>query len=226
MADLGLHQRQTQGTFGHLQGVVRAEVPGTGDLLSGGGADVLGAHDGVAGGLENQVFLGDFAPHDTGGVHDGVHKRLITGAAAQVPVLLEPVTNLLTGGRGVVVQQHLGGHDEAGGAEAALGAAVSHPSHLQRMQVGQGADALDGGDFRAILDLAEPSQAGAGDLAVYDDVTGAAVALAAADLTAGQQQALPQEGRQSLVFVHQNIPGDAVNNKRFSDHSAIPPYNL
>ena len=94
------------------------------------------------------------------------------------------------------------------------------------MQVGQGADALDGGDLRAVLDLAQLGQAGAGDLAVYDDVTGAAVALAAADLTAGEQQALPQEGRQCFVLIHQNVPGDAVDDKGFLDHSAIPPYNL
>ena len=73
VADLGLNQSQTQGALGHLQSVVRAEVPGTGDLLSGGGTDVLGAHDGVAGGLEDQVFLGDLATDHTGSVHNGVH---------------------------------------------------------------------------------------------------------------------------------------------------------
>ena len=223
VADLGLHQRQTQGALGHLQGVVRAEVPGAGDLLGGGGTDVLGANDGVAGGLENQVFLGDLAPDDPGSVHHGVHERLIAGAAAQVAVLLEPVANLFTGGRGVVIKQYLGGHDEAGGAEAALSAAVGHPGHLQGMQVGQGADAFDGRDLCAVLDLAQLGQAGAGDLAVYDDVTGAAVALAAADLTAGEQQALPQEGRQCFVLIHQNVPGDAVDDECFLDHSAIPP---
>ena len=103
---------------------------------------------------------------------------------------------------------------------------MGHPCHLQGVQVGQGADTFDGGDLRTVLDFAQLGQAGAGDLAVHDDVTGAAVALAAADLTAGEQQALPQEGRQRLVLVHQNIPGDTVNDKRFSDHSAIPPYNL
>ena len=154
VAHLGLDQGQAQRALRHLQGIVSAEVPGAGDLLGGRGSDVLGAHNGVAGGLEDKVFLADLASNDSGGIHDRIHQGLIAGAAAEVAVLVEPVPYLLTGGGGVVVQQHLGADDKAGGAEAALGAAVGHPGHLQRMHVGYGAHALYGGDLGAVFHLA------------------------------------------------------------------------
>ena len=218
VADLGLNQSQTQGVGGHLQRIIGAEVPGSGDLLGGGGTDVAGAHDGVAGGLEYQIFLGDLAPDNPGGVHHRIDQGFIAGAAAQVPVLLEPVPDLFPGGGGIVVQQHLGGHDEAGGAEAALGTAVGHPGHLQRVHIGNGADALNGGDLGAVFQAAHFGDAGAGDLAVYNHVAGAAVAFAAADLTSGEQQTLPEHRCQGFVVLHQQGAVYAVDDQVFLNH--------
>ena len=218
MGNVSLYQSQAQGAFGHLQSVVSAEVPGTHNLLGCGRTDVLGADDGVAGGLEDQVFLGDLSAVNAGSVHNSVHQRLVTGAAAQVTVLLEPVTDFFTGGSIVVVQQYLCGHNEAGGAEATLRTAVSHPGDLQGMHIGDGTDAFDGGDLSAVLDLAELHQAGTGDLAVHDDITSAAMAFATADLTAGQQQALTQEGGQSFVLIDHHGALNAVDNKCLSNH--------
>ena len=210
VGNLGLGQSQTQ-TAGHLQRVVGAEVPGAGDLLGGGGTDVLRALDAVAGGLEDQVFLAHLAAQHGSGGHGGVDEGLVAGAAAEVALLVEPVA------------QDLGADDEAGRAEAALGAAVSHPGDLQRVHVAQGADTLDRGDLGVVRDTAHLEDAGLGDLAVDDDVARAAVALAAADLTAGQQQVLTQNGRQGLVLVQDKIPGNAVDDKRFLDHVFAPP---
>ena len=217
VGDLGLGQGKAQAA-GHLQGVVGAEVPGAGDLLGGGGTDVFGALDGVTGGLKDQVLLAQLTAQNGGGGHGGVDEGLVAGAAAEVALLVEPVAHLLAGGTGVLLEQDLGADDEAGRAEAALGAAVGHPCDLQGMHVGQGADALNGGDLCVVLDLGHLHQAGLGDLAVQDDVTCAAVALAAADLAAGQQQVLTQDGRQSLVPVEDQIPCNAVDDKCFPDH--------
>ena len=222
VGDLGLGQSQTQAA-GHLQRVVGAEVPGAGDLLGGGGTDVLRALDAVAGGLEDQVFLAHLAAQHGSGGHGGVDEGLVAGAAAEVALLVEPVADLLAGRIGVVLEQDLGADDEAGRAEAALGAAVSHPGYLQRVHVAQGADTLDRGDLGVVRDTAHLEDAGLGDLAVDDDVARAAVALAAADLTAGQQQVLTQNGRQGLVLVQDKIPGNAVDDKRFLDHVFAPP---
>jgi len=192
VGDLSLHQGQTQGVFGHMQSVVCAEVPGAGDLLGCGRTDVLGALDALAGGLEDQIFLGLFTAHYRGGVHNRVDDGLIACAAAQVAGLVEPLADFFTGGVGVLIQQHLGADYEAGCAEAALRGAVGHPCYLQRMHVAYGADALDSGYLRIVANLAHLNEAGSGDFTIQNDVAGAALALAAADLAAGEQQALTQ----------------------------------
>ena len=159
-----------------------------------------------------------------GSVHASVHEGLVAGAAAQVAVLLEPVTDFFTGGSIVVVQQDLGGHDEAGGAEAALGAAMCHPGNLQGMHIGNGTDAFDGGDLSVLSDLAQLHDAGTGNLAVHNDVTGAAMTLAAADLTAGQQQTVPKEAGQSLVLAYQHGAGYTVDDECSLDHNTVSSF--
>ena len=221
VGDLGLGQGKAQAA-GHLERVVSAEVPGARDFLGGGGTNVLAALDGVAGGLEDQVFLAALAAQDGGGSHGGVDQGLVAGAAAEIALLVEPVANLFAGGIGIVLEQDLRADDEAGRAEAALGAAVGHPGNLQRVHVGQRADAFDCGDFGIVGHSAHLEDAGLGDLAVHDDVACAAVALAAADLAAGQQQVLTQDSCQGLVLVQHEVSGHAVDDKRFLDHS-VPP---
>ena len=192
VGDLGLDQRQAQGAIRHVQGLVRAEVPGAGDLHGGGGAGVGGAGDDVVGGLEEQVLLAHLAAHDGRGGHRGVDEGLVAGAAAEVAVLVEPVADLLAGRVRVLLEQDLGADDEARAAEAALGAAVGHPSDLDGVQVVDGADALDGGDLGVVAQLRDLGDAGARDLAVDYDVARAAVALAAADFAAREHQPLAQ----------------------------------
>ena len=218
VGDLGLGQGEAQAA-GHLERVVSAEVPGAGDLLSGGRTDVLGADDGVAGGLEDEVFFLHLAAQNGSGGHGGVDEGLVAGAAAEVALLVEPVANFLSGGVGVLLEQNLGADDEARGAEAALGAAVGHPRDLQGVHVAQGADALDRGDLGAVGDTVHLPQTGLDDLAVDDDITCAAVAFAAADLAARQQQVLTQHGREGLVPVEHEVAGHAIDNQCLFDHS-------
>jgi hypothetical protein len=180
---------------------------------------ILGALYALAGGLEDQIFLGLFAAHDGGGVHNCVDDGLIAGAAAQVAGLVEPLADFFAGGVGVLLQQHLGADYEAGGAEAALSGAVGHPRDLQRMHVADSADTLDGGDLRVVADLAHLDEAGPGHFAVQNDVAGAALALAAADLAAGEQQALTQHGRKRLAALNQHKALDSVDHKWFFDHT-------
>ena len=204
MRNVGLHKRQTRRAFGHLERVVRAEVPSAHDLRHRGGTHELGAHDLVADGLKEQVFLLHFAAHHLGGVHHGVHQRLIARAAAKVLVIVEPLANLLAGGGWVLSKQRLGAHDEAGRAEAALRAAVAHPRKLQRMQVFRAADALDGLDFRTVLKLAHLEDTGALRLAVYQHRAGAALPHAAGNLTARKVLLLAQDLSKGIVGIDDN----------------------
>ena len=87
------------------------------------------------------------------------------------------------------------------------------------MHVADGADALNGGDFRVVPHLAHLHDAGTGHLAVQNDVAGAAMALAAANLAAGEQQMLTQNLGQGFVLLQHQVAGDAVNYQSFSNHS-------
>lgn len=62
--------------------------------------------------FEDKVFLGDLAADHAGSIHDGVNEWFITGAAAKVAVLLEPVAYFFAGWIWIVVQKHLGSHDK------------------------------------------------------------------------------------------------------------------
>jgi hypothetical protein len=82
---------------------------------------------------EQQILFGLLSPRMiAGGIHHRVDQGLVAGAAAGVAVAVEPVAHLLARRVVVVVEQHLGRHHEAGRADAALRAAVSHPGDLQR----------------------------------------------------------------------------------------------
>ena len=211
----GFDDGQVQGVGGQLQGLVVTEGPLAGDLGHAGRTRSAGIED-VAVGREVMVDVeGHLAAQDLGGVHDGVDQRDKTGAAAHVLVLLEPVAHLLAGGLGILVQQALGGHDEARGAEAALGRAVDHPGHLQRMQVLRGADAFNGGDVGVVLDPADLGDAGAHDLAVEDHRTGAALAFAATDLGPDQVHLLAQHLGQEGIGVNDELALDAVDDPDF-----------
>ena len=162
----GLREGEAKRILGHLERFVGAEVPSAGDLLRGGGTDVFRALDAVSGGLEYKILLAHLTAHDGGSRHCSVDKGLIAGAAAEVAVFVEPVAYLLAGRVRVLVEQHLGADDEAGGAEAALRAAVCHPCDLKRVHIVQSADALYRRYLRVVSDFLHLKQAGASDLAV------------------------------------------------------------
>ena len=178
---------QVGGAFGHLQGDVVAVVGKTGHLGERRGPRTPRAVD-LRLTLEvvGDVGHGLLAAHDLGGGHDGIDQGFVAGAAADVVVRLEPVPDLFASGRRILGEKTVGGHDEAGGAEAALGAAVGDPGLLQRMQVLRRADALDGGDLAELGHALHLLGAGPHHFAVQDDGAGAADAGAAADLDAGE----------------------------------------
>ncbi len=178
------------GARGHLQLDVVAVVGESGDLGKSGRPGMPGAVDlRLAGKVVGDVLHGGFATHDLGSRHHGIHQGLVPGAAADVVVLLKPSPDLLPGGRGVLGKQSIGGDDESGGAEAALGPAVGDPGLLQGVQVLRSADALDGG-YRT--EFGHPFHllgAGAHHLTVKEHGAGTAHARAAADLDAGETHA-------------------------------------
>lgn len=114
MGDLGLDQGQAGRIGRHLQGQVRAVIPGAGHLGQGRRPGILGADDLIVGGLEEEVFLFHLAAKDLGGVYDSIYQGLIAGAAADVAVDLEPPADLISCRVGILFQEDLGRHDKAG----------------------------------------------------------------------------------------------------------------
>ena len=222
MGDLGLGQGQVQGVGRHVHGGVGAVFGQTGHLDQGAGtrqARTEGAA--VSGQLVAQLFNVLVSAHDGGGVHDGVHQGLVTGAAANIVMFLEPVAHFFTAGGGIGVQQGLGGHDEAGRAEAALGRTVEHPGFLEGMQFGGGAHAFEGGDLGLIGHAAHLDDAGAGDLAVEDHGAGTTLALTATDLDAGDLQLVAQHVNEKSVGIHQDLTGNTIDHKHFRFHMRL-----
>ena len=204
-----------------MQSLVGAEIPGAGDLHGRARAGICGAGDDVVGGLEHQVLGRHLAAHYGSGGHGGVNQGLVAGTAAEVAVLVEPVAHLLAGRVGVLFEQDLGGNDEAGRAEAALSAAIGHPRHLQRMEVVHSAHALDGGYLGVIAQLGDLGDAGACDLAVKYDVAGAAMAFTAANLAAGQQQAVAKDFGERLVSLQHESALHPVDDEYLFYHAVF-----
>ena len=210
--DLGEHDRQMGDALGHLQCHVIAVVGQAGDLGEGGRAGMPGAVDlGLAVEVVRDVFHGGLAAHDLGGGHDRVDQRLVAGAAADVVVFFEPVAHVFTGGRGILRQQPVGGDDEAGRAETALGAAVGDPGLLQGMQVLWRADALDGGDLAELGHPLHLLGARADHFAVQDHRAGPADPRAAPDLHSGEAHAAEDLGQRVLLGVAHDESLDAVD---------------
>ena len=138
---------------------------------------------------------------------DAVDDLHIPGAAADV--VADGVGRLLPGGIWIRVQQSLGAHHHAGDAEAAL----DRPRHAEGVGVDllfKIAQSLHRDDGLA-LQLVGLGDAGLGGLAVDQHRAGAAGALAAAVLHAGEMQGIPQIAQQLLVLFH--CHGLAVHGK-------------
>ena len=223
---VGLDQGQVERFAGQLQPQVGAVVQGPGDLGQGRRPGVGAAPDlAVFGQLVGQLAHGQFAAQNLGRVHDRVHQWTVTGAAAGVAVGLVPVADLLPGGGEVLVQEGLGGDDEAGGAEAALGRAVDHPGHLQGVEIVRGAHPLDGGDGGSFGQLGHLGHAGADQLAVQNNVATAALSFIATHLGPGETQLLAQNMGQGLVRGGHHGLFLAVDLQSFLNHVNSPPFS-
>ena len=95
-------------------------------------------------------------------------------------------------------QQVERGQQHAGRAEAALQAVVAPEGRLQRMERAVLHQALDGRDLGAV-GLHRQHQARARGLAVHQHRAGAADAVLAADVRAGEREVLPQEVDEQLA---------------------------
>ncbi len=85
MRNLGLHQSELQRFGRHLQTQILTEIERAGDFGGGGWARILTAPNfSVSRQLEFQRFHFHLVAQHFAGVHDGVHNRFITGAAAGI----------------------------------------------------------------------------------------------------------------------------------------------
>src|SRR5438094_2860725 len=127
----------------------------------------------------------------TGQLHR-VDDVLVARAAAQVPA--QRVADLRIAGGCVVAQERDERHEDARSAEAALQRVRLAESGLQRVELVRAArrEALDGRQLSAVR-LHRQHQAGAHRLAVEQHGAGAAHAVLAADVGAGEPQVLAQE---------------------------------
>src|SRR5437879_11463166 len=127
----------------------------------------------------------------TGQLHR-VDDVLVARAAAQVPA--QRVTDLGFAGGCVVAQERDERHEDAGGAEAALQRVCLAEGALQRVELVRAArrEALDRRE-RCAVRLHRKHQTGAHRLAVEQHGAGAAHAVLAADVGAGEPQVLAQE---------------------------------
>src|SRR5712691_1366690 len=158
------------------------------------------------------------------GVERGVHDALVAGAAAQIA--RDGDAHLLLGRIGIVAQELEQSREHAGRAEAALQAVIVAERLLQRMQLLVARrDALDGEDVVAVR-LHREHQAGARRIAVEQDGAGAAHAVLAAEMGAGQAEIVADEIRQrdadlDLLLVPLAVDGQRDGSLQLG-HSGVP----
>src|SRR5436305_703355 len=127
-----------------------------------------------------------------GGEHGLAHAGV---GAATAEVAGEAVLDVLECGRGGVVEQGLGGHHEAGRAEAALLGVVLDERHGERMEISGPRETFDRLD-RLALDVDRELAARVDCLAVENDRAGPAGAAVADPLGAGELELLAQDVEQ------------------------------
>ena len=145
------------------------------------------------------------------------HRRddvLIAGAAAEVR--RQHVEHVLVADVGVLLQRVHRQHQEARRAEAALQAVMRDERALQRMQRAVLRQSLDGADLLA-LRLHREHQARAHRLVADDDGAGAADAVLAADVRAGQPAILADRVDQRLARLDADVVLAAVDGEREVD---------
>src|SRR5262249_9095478 len=131
----------------------------------------------------------------------------VAGAAADVP--RQGLLDLSAVGLRRALDERLGGEQEAGCTEAALGAVVLMERRLHGRTVLRGSETFDGRDRRAV-DRCEREQARPPRLAVHQHRAGAAAALLATGLGAGDPELLAEDVEQRAQPVALDLVADAV----------------
>ncbi len=193
-----------------LQRVVPQVVevaPATGDQPG-----VLDARDPLPEQPGRHAAPGSGCGQQLGAALDGVDDVDVAGAPAQVAA--DRLARLLAGRGGVVAQVGGDGGDEARRAEAALQrmALVEGLLHRPHAAVGRPA-ALDGRDGCAVEGDRE-HQAGPHRVAVDEDRAGAADAVLAADVRAGEPQVVPQRVGEQPAGRQREVVRRAVDAER------------
>ena len=120
-----------------------------------------------------------------------------------------------------MIQEGLGGNEEARAAEAALCSTVNHPGDLDRMQVFRRADAFDRGNAGPVFNLIHLGDAGSDDLAVHDHRADAALGHATSDLGARQAELPAKHVRQRSFGACDNRPEYPVDIKGLFLHTFL-----
>src|SRR3954463_4104270 len=145
---------------------------------------------------------------------------LVARAAAEVSLQAAP--DVLVGELAVALPDQVDRvHDHPWRAEAALQAVVLPEGLLHGVQLSVLRDALDRGDRRPV-GLDGEQRAGFDRAAVEVDRAGAALAGVAADLRAGQAEAVPDEVDEQRPRLDVGFPLDAVDGHRDPCH-LVPP---
>src|SRR5512144_5246 len=148
--------------------------------------------------------------HDRGRVHHRAHDLVVARAPAEIAG--QPVADLGLRRVGRALEQRLGGHQHARGADAALQRGALQELLLQRMERLALGHALDGLDLAA-RHLAAQDQARADQAAVEQDAAGPAVAGGAAFLAAGQVERVAQHVEQRLLRLAEELDRVAVHRR-------------
>src|SRR3712207_769863 len=128
-------------------------------------------------------------PRLVGGL-DRPHDALVAGATAEVAG--ERLADLRFGDPPLLAQEVVGGHQEAGRAEPTLQAVVLPERLLDGVQLVAGGQALDRGELGSV-GLDGEQQAGPDRFTVHQHRAGAAHAVLAADVRAGEAEVLAEE---------------------------------
>ena len=96
---------------------------------------------------------------------------------------------------------------------------MTHPRHLQRMQIVHGTDALDGLDHGIVLDFSHLHDTGTNRFSIHDYRTSTALSLITSDLTTCQQQLLAQNLCQGVIRIHKQGTRQSIDYQSLFDHS-------
>ncbi len=221
MRHVSERESSVEGAFGKLVGFVVAEIPETADLGDGCGTRVACPENGaICRRLVIESGCGHLATQNLGCGHCRIDDGDVAGAAAGIPVLLEPVTHVLPCRVRVGIEERLDGDHESGGAETALDCAVKNECLLDWVEVYRRADTFSGNNRRPVFDPFHFHGAGANKLAVQDDITGAARSGSAPDLDTGQVELLPQHVGQERFLIDDQMPLDTIHFQHLLNHTS------